>query len=102
MQNPRHTWQSWRDRWVKYLKKTPGPAFVPTNAPPTPPSDQPTTEDPTQLQVKAQETQGNKLFSEEDANTLLDMGEDILNIYPHPENIEDAWEKWAQEHDVSH
>jgi len=52
--------------------------------------------------VKAQETQGNKLFSEEDANTLLDMGKDILNIYPHPENIEDAWEKWAQEHDVSH
>ncbi|KAI4674336.1 uncharacterized protein J4E84_010574 [Alternaria hordeiaustralica] len=38
---PRHTWQSWRDRWVKTLSKRPLSAFtIPDNAPPSPPSDQ--------------------------------------------------------------
>ncbi|KAL8812233.1 MAG: hypothetical protein Q9200_001174 [Gallowayella weberi] len=38
-QNPRHTWQSWRDRWVKKLKDHPRSAFVSKGAPPTPPAD---------------------------------------------------------------
>lgn len=39
--NPRHTWQSWRDRYLKKLQYTPPDAWnVPDNAPPSPPSDQ--------------------------------------------------------------
>ncbi|RYN35175.1 hypothetical protein AA0119_g9575 [Alternaria tenuissima] len=38
---PRHTWQSWRDRYHKQLKNRPPSAFnIPDNAPPSPPSDQ--------------------------------------------------------------
>lgn len=40
-QNLRHTWQAWRDRWVKRYRKVP-PAQVPENAPPTPPQESPT------------------------------------------------------------
>jgi hypothetical protein len=39
-QYPRHTWQSWRDRYLKQLRTRPPTAFnVPNNAPPSPPSD---------------------------------------------------------------
>ena len=38
-------------------------------------------------------------FSEEDAKVLLANGEAIQNILP--ENTTDAWETFAQEHDVS-
>ncbi|KAJ4336354.1 hypothetical protein N0V87_005505 [Didymella glomerata] len=39
--NPRHTWQSWRDRYLKKLQYMPPSAFnIPNNAPPSPPSDQ--------------------------------------------------------------
>ncbi|KAI9858684.1 MAG: hypothetical protein M1813_007316 [Trichoglossum hirsutum] len=34
--NPRHPWQSWRDRWVKVLSQRPVPPQFPAN-PPTPP-----------------------------------------------------------------
>lgn len=38
--NPRHTWQSWRDRYLKKLQYLPPSAFtIPDNAPPSPPSD---------------------------------------------------------------
>ncbi|KAF9632912.1 BRCT domain-containing protein [Lasiodiplodia theobromae] len=36
--NNRHTWQSWRDRWVKVLSTKP-PRTVAANPPPSPPSD---------------------------------------------------------------
>ncbi|KAH0545234.1 hypothetical protein FGG08_000688 [Glutinoglossum americanum] len=36
--NPRHPWQSWRDRWVKQLSQRPAPPQHPAN-PPTPPAD---------------------------------------------------------------
>ncbi|KAL1610669.1 hypothetical protein SLS60_002339 [Paraconiothyrium brasiliense] len=40
--HPRHTWQSWRDRYVKILQHRPPSAFnIPDNAPPSPPSDAP-------------------------------------------------------------
>ncbi|KAF3036380.1 hypothetical protein E8E11_000773 [Didymella keratinophila] len=39
--NPRHTWQSWRDRYLKKLQYLPPSAFdIPDNAPPSPSSDQ--------------------------------------------------------------
>jgi uncharacterized protein YifE (UPF0438 family) len=40
--HPRHTWQSWRDRYLKQLRDRPPSAFnIPDNAPPSPPSDEP-------------------------------------------------------------
>lgn len=42
---------------------------------------------------------GTQDFSKEEARALYDRGEDILNILP--ENIEDAWEEWALNFDVS-
>ncbi|KAF2438255.1 hypothetical protein P171DRAFT_437314 [Karstenula rhodostoma CBS 690.94] len=41
-QHPRHTWQSWRDRYLKTLCNRPPPGLnVPDNAPPFAPSDAP-------------------------------------------------------------
>ncbi|KAF2494699.1 hypothetical protein BU16DRAFT_45692 [Lophium mytilinum] len=39
--NPRHPWQSWRDRYVKQLQYKPPPGCAPTNGPLSPPSDVP-------------------------------------------------------------
>ncbi|KAF1850233.1 uncharacterized protein K460DRAFT_269715 [Cucurbitaria berberidis CBS 394.84] len=45
---PRHTWQSWRDRYLKQLRHRPPSAFnIPDNAPPSPPSDQSNERTPT-------------------------------------------------------
>ncbi|KAF2729538.1 hypothetical protein EJ04DRAFT_502153, partial [Polyplosphaeria fusca] len=39
--HPQHSWQSWRDHYIKQLRDRPLSAFVPPqNAPPSPPSDQ--------------------------------------------------------------
>jgi hypothetical protein len=39
--HPRHTWQSWRDRYIKKLRDQPPSGLnVPENAPPSPTSDQ--------------------------------------------------------------
>jgi hypothetical protein len=41
-QYPRHTWQSWRDRYIKQLRNRPPSAFnIPDDAPPSPPLDDP-------------------------------------------------------------
>ncbi|KAL8742856.1 MAG: hypothetical protein Q9190_004719 [Brigantiaea leucoxantha] len=92
--NPRHTWQSWRDRWVKYLKGLPRPAFVSANAPPTPPLERADhgseVESGVQDKVK---------FTQEDAEKLLGFADDILKIPP--ENLDEAWSKWAEAQEVS-
>ncbi|KAL9118336.1 MAG: hypothetical protein Q9187_005120 [Circinaria calcarea] len=96
--NPRHTWQSWRDRWVRHLKDRPRPARIPANAPPTPPLEQ-IAEHKVNLRqhnetkkVKAKAA----IFTDEDAKALLAQAGDILNM--HPERIDDAWQKWAKEY----
>ncbi|MCJ1380294.1 hypothetical protein MMC17_003397 [Xylographa soralifera] len=89
--NPRHTWQSWRDRWVKILSNTPRPARVPANAPPTPPTDQP--EGITKRTSNVTATPATAAFTAEDAKALLTVAESIGNILP--ENDEEAWQTWA-------
>lgn len=37
-------------------------------------------------------------FTEADADALLSVGEDILNI--HQDNMKHAWKKWSHEFDV--
>ncbi|KAI4128953.1 MAG: hypothetical protein LQ341_006625, partial [Variospora aurantia] len=92
VKNPRHTYQSWRDRWVKYLKDRPRSAFISTEAPPTPPAE-PSAEvkalsnSPTPQQARP------KPFSKDDAEDLISVGHDIMNILP--ENASEAWLRWA-------
>ncbi|KAL8978606.1 MAG: hypothetical protein Q9177_006362, partial [Variospora cf. flavescens] len=92
LENPRHTYQSWRDRWVKYLKDRPRSAFISTEAPPTPPAE-PSAEvkalsnSPTPQQARP------KPFSKDDAEDLISVGHDIMNILP--ENASEAWLRWA-------
>ncbi|MCJ1245299.1 hypothetical protein MMC30_002503 [Trapelia coarctata] len=92
--NPRHPWQSWRDRWVKYLR----PAHVPNNAPPTPPNDhaevntaQPVSTQP--VATQAPQAAGTA-FTGEDAKALLGTAKDILNV--HPSQRAESWQAWAE------
>ncbi|KAI4097887.1 MAG: hypothetical protein LQ344_000159 [Seirophora lacunosa] len=94
--NPRHTFQSWRDRWVKYLKDRPRSAFISQEAPPTPPAEpsvdaKASSKPPTPQQARP------KPFSKADAETLLSVGHDIMNILP--ENANEAWARWAEARD---
>ncbi|MCJ1430782.1 hypothetical protein MMC27_000132 [Xylographa pallens] len=89
--NPRHTWQSWRERWVKILSNKPRPARVPANAPPTPPTDQP--EGITNKMPRITAMPVTTAFTAEDGKALLTVAESIGNILP--ENDEEAWQTWA-------
>ena len=96
-QNARHPWQSWRDRWIKYLKGRARPAFVPTNAPPTPPLDHPPTRSDIEMARKSKHKK--RTFSVDDVKALLEAGESIMTILP--ERMDEAWEAWADSDDVS-
>lgn len=97
-QNARHPWQSWRDRWIKYLKGRPRPAFVPANAPPTPPSDHPPIRSDVEMARKGKPKK--TTFSIDDVKALLEAGEDIMTILP--ERLDEAWEAWADRDEVSY
>ncbi|KAL8860483.1 MAG: hypothetical protein Q9178_003142 [Gyalolechia marmorata] len=96
LQNPRHTWQSWRDRWVKTLKILPRSAFASQDAPPTPPADQ-SVEANRSPRVTKREKMGRIRFTQEDAKALLNHGDDIEALEPH--NKQQAWSKWANSYD---
>ncbi|KAL8722290.1 MAG: hypothetical protein Q9225_001195 [Loekoesia sp. 1 TL-2023] len=93
LQNPRHTWQSWRDRWVKTLKNLPRSAFISEKAPPTPPAEQiaEANEPPRPWET------AHKPFSKDDAEDLLKVGDDIMNILP--DRLGEAWSKWVDGRD---
>jgi len=38
-------------------------------------------------------------FSSKDAEALLEVGKSIMNVLP--ERVDDAWEAWADQYDVS-
>lgn len=99
IQNPRHPWQSWRDRWVKHLKGT-HPAWISNRASPAS-SDH--AEGSTKSERRRKTSQLKKIvtprFSEEDARVLLKHGEDIENV--HSSNAEVVWEEWTKVHNVS-
>ncbi|KAL9012911.1 MAG: hypothetical protein Q9173_002352 [Seirophora scorigena] len=88
IQNPRHTFQSWRDRWVKYLKDRPRSAFISQEAPPTPPAE-PSVDAKASSKPATPQQARPKPFSKADAETLLSVGHDIMNILP--ENANEAW-----------
>ncbi|KAL9598498.1 MAG: hypothetical protein Q9219_004471 [cf. Caloplaca sp. 3 TL-2023] len=95
--NPRHTWQSWRDRWVKTLKNLPRSAFIPSNAPPTPPADQTVDANEPSTATAMRQAMATT-FSKEDAEALFAAGDDIINILP--DRLDDAWSAWASSRDV--
>ena len=101
MKHPQHPWQSWRDRWVRQLKGKPCPFGVAHNAPPTPPSDSMSvTEAPRALQSSHATSEfAFGSFTRKDVESLMQFGDDILNI--EPEKKEDAWRAWAQSSNVS-
>ena len=96
-QNSRHSYQSWRDRWIKYVSKT-SRAVRPTQpAPMTPPSDA------SRIRSGGENGQGSRRrstpvadadFSKDDFQDLLLHGDDIADIATDQEDH--AWEKWAQ------
>lgn len=103
-QHPQHPWQSWRDRWIRHVKarKVRGASFsLPHNAPPTPPSDVPQTTESSKNHTTTSDTaeDDHRSFSDDDAEVLMTVGDDILNI--HPDNILVAWESWTRDFDVS-
>ncbi|KAL8941507.1 MAG: hypothetical protein Q9216_002189 [Gyalolechia sp. 2 TL-2023] len=93
---PRHPWQSWRDRWVKYSKSLPHPTSIPQNAPPTPPAERTgdANEPPT---ISKPHQASSKPFTERDGENLLEVGPDIMNI--RPERSDEAWQRWAENRD---
>lgn len=97
LQNPRHTWQSWRDRWVKSLKTLPRSTCIPQNAPPTPPAER-TVDANEPPRVGTPQQAAYKPFTTKDAEDLLEVGDDIMNILP--DRSDEAWLKWAEGRDV--
>ena len=105
--NPRHTYQSWRDRYIKRLMDKPPAGVevkVSVNAPPSPPTAQDQQEDiPLEANTRIPETDGTKEepeveslepeFTEEELELLMEQGNDIEKI--HEERMEDAWFAWA-------
>lgn len=110
-ENPRHPWQSWRDRYIKQLMNKPSSAFVSTN-PPSPPSDQPVE------RVTANLPKAKKKFGSIRAGENVRMGEatnpvespkftkqDWDDLYENVPSILDcrvatylqAWDLWAKE-----
>ncbi|KAL9576615.1 MAG: hypothetical protein Q9212_006956, partial [Teloschistes hypoglaucus] len=98
--NSRHTWQSWRDRWVKHLQYQPQSDNILQNPPPTPPTDDvPGSKSPRSVIRKSA---GRKPFTRDDLEALISVGGDLLKVMP--EQVEDSWSKWVdnQEHPEYH
>ena len=96
-QHPQHPWQSWRDRWIKQFMGGSRPYPLPHNAPPTPPSDVPTTIEPPRARQPVPDIgeDGFKTFTEDDAELLLRLGDQIP-----PKNSDAFWTAWALAYDV--
>lgn len=124
LQDPRHTFQSWRDRWVKQLQQLPHPDLalddtipgpvherngIQTNKKPSiagsrvspviPPSSRSAQKSHNRRLSPApalsrKSTSSGQSFTEEDCDLLWDEYEDIMNI---DETLFiDAWEAWAE------
>ncbi|KAF9697883.1 hypothetical protein EKO04_004405 [Ascochyta lentis] len=112
---PRHTWQSWRDRYLKQLQNRPPSAFnIPDNAPPSLPSDQSSrvaapVERKTAL-VKNKERAVSTsdeytvdqlvlTFTTEDLEELHAFVEHIDSFSHDPLSYQNSWANWAENKD---
>ncbi|KAK3051712.1 hypothetical protein LTR09_007012 [Extremus antarcticus] len=108
--NPRHTYQAWRDRYMKKLMVHPPAGVnvtVPANPPPSPPEapDQedgiqagPSTDREPDGQAEEDAEMGNTELNgtAEDVKVLLGEAEDIERIVE--DQIDEAWEAFANEY----
>ncbi|KAK4695772.1 hypothetical protein P7C71_g2030, partial [Lecanoromycetidae sp. Uapishka_2] len=86
--------------WVQKTPQKLGGTRVPHNAPPTPPSDVPAVvKRPVEPKAATAGADVDPFdsFTEADADALLAVGEDILNI--HQDNTVAAWKKWSKDFD---
>ena len=95
-QNPRHPWQSWRDRFVKYLKGT-RPDFSVQHIPVL--EHRTVEREPKNRRDKLPNKSTRKVdFTSEERNLLYELGKDILEI--DPAQIKAEWEMWTTKYDV--
>ncbi|KAL6709881.1 hypothetical protein ACN47E_000666 [Coniothyrium glycines] len=90
-QYPQHTWQSWRDHYLKVLRTRPPSAFnVPDNAPPSPPSDQPNERALQGTSPKAEKVQTANEASASDATRVAEeyTVDELANLF-----TSDDWEQ---------
>ncbi|KAK3686487.1 hypothetical protein LTR37_019772 [Vermiconidia calcicola] len=106
--NPRHTYQAWRDRYIKRLMDKPPAGVevtVAANAPPSPPTAQDEQAEveagpsgrirSANVQRKSDENVGEEPeFSEEDFEALILAADDIENVQK--DQLDEAWEAWAE------
>ncbi|SMQ49847.1 unnamed protein product [Zymoseptoria tritici ST99CH_1A5] len=118
--NPRHTWQSWRDRYVKkLLGKPPAGVMVAANAPPSPPtapdndqisngrSARETTPRPSPKRRKVTASpekqvagRSGPVFEQADFDTVMAEAEHLETV-PH-KFYKTAWKHFAQEDEFRH
>lgn len=112
--NPRHTAQSWRDRYIKKLMDRPPAGVevtVAANAPPSPPTAQDEQEEIPERQAtptrkstspkkKRKQTTPDSGFTDADLEMLITHAHQIERI---PEdNVEDAWNEWVKKERPDH
>jgi hypothetical protein len=115
-QHPRHTWQSWRDRYLKQLKDRPPTGLaVPENAPPSPPSDQFAEKLPSERTARAEARRSastqHEIKKERDTESLTvddfdtlfnnEQWEELYANVSHilactPQSYLEGWEDWAK------
>ncbi|KAH8707523.1 hypothetical protein GQ44DRAFT_691327 [Phaeosphaeriaceae sp. PMI808] len=112
---PRHTWQSWRDRYLKQLQTRPPSAFnIPDNAPPSPPTDAPAEEAPPRAANKAgSRIKGKAKVKATTSYTVDELAEafdaddwdelyafvDLIDATREGGRYDDAWVQWAKNQD---
>ncbi|EUC44078.1 hypothetical protein COCMIDRAFT_99119 [Bipolaris oryzae ATCC 44560] len=124
---PQHTWQSWRDRYLKQLRNRPPSAFdLPNDAPPSPSSDQAnkrtppdsSSSKPTKQHTSkreqgpsAKEASAKKKANSKNEYSVNELEElfstdewlelyafaDLINSLEMSDEYDAAWEKWAEE-----
>ncbi|KAI9762452.1 MAG: hypothetical protein M4579_000428 [Chaenotheca gracillima] len=96
--NPRHTFQSWRDRWVKTLVyRLPPSSDEPVAAAPTgrPSASQNDNREPTKdaPSTKKDSARASADFTRDEFELMFEQAENVMNIAP---GLQDkAWNEWA-------
>ncbi|KAL0261351.1 hypothetical protein SLS55_002781 [Diplodia seriata] len=100
--NGNHTWQSWRDRWVKTLsKKNPRTVTVNVNPPPSPPSDvqpaHPSRKSPkktTKQPETSHPTSKLAVFTLDQFDMIFSAADSVMDV-PYG-RLEEAWGEFAK------
>ncbi|KAK2811235.1 hypothetical protein FQN50_002332 [Emmonsiellopsis sp. PD_5] len=101
-QHPHHTWQSWRDRYVKTLRDRPRPVTAERHRSNSAAADRTANAGPSDRTAGSSRrvppsnlSRRYEGFTREEKEKLLEVAKDILNI--EPSKADEAWEEWAKE-----